>query len=63
MPMPRDIEPRRDPHPIALVNVVEKNASGGHTSGPPDQPAVQPDRHHLGRISPSAIEHVEASLR
>src|SRR5262245_12517532 len=62
VPMPCDVEPRRDPHPVALVNVVEKTRQRGRTSGPSDQAAMQPDRHHLGRIFALGIKHVEGVL-
>src|ERR1700704_3333672 len=62
MPMPRDIEPCRDPHPVARGSIVEKAHERRGASGPSDQPAMQPDRHHLGRILAFGIEHVEGIL-
>src|SRR5215468_1137183 len=50
MPMPRDVETRRDPYPVAHGEIVEEAREAGGAARPPDQPAMQADRHHLGRV-------------
>ena len=58
-PVPRDVHPPADPHPVALLHVVEKTAQSGEASGPPDQTTVQSDGHHLGPRVALGVEHLE----
>ena len=62
MPMLGDVEPARDPHALARGNVVEKSRQTRGASGAARKPAVQPDRHHLGRALALGVEQVEYIL-
>src|SRR5262249_57331575 len=62
MPVLRDVEPPREPYPLARGDVVEKTRERSRASRAPDQPTMQSDRHHLGRPFAFGIEQVEGLL-
>ena len=50
LPVPRDVDAPADPHAVVLADVVEKALQRGNAAGPPEQPAVHADAHHLGVV-------------
>src|SRR5262249_19144754 len=62
LPMARDIDPARNPHVAAWGEVIEKTNESPCPAWASNQPAMQPNRHHLGRAFALAIEHVEGVL-
>ena len=58
-PMPRDVDPARDPHVLMPHHVVEQALQPGGTGGMADQPHVQADRHHLRVRGTLLAQHVE----
>ena len=47
VPVPRDLEARRRPHPVELADVIEETLQPRRPAGAARKPAMQPDRHHL----------------
>src|SRR5260370_13895441 len=62
VPVLRDLQPGRHPHPLMLQDVVEKPQQRGRAAGTSDHAAMQADRHHLGRSLAFGIKHVETIL-
>src|SRR6516162_3608083 len=62
VPMASDIDPARNPHAAAWREVIEEPNEPRCPARPSNQPAMQPDRHHIGRAFALAIEHVEGVL-
>src|SRR5207253_543270 len=59
VPMAGDVEPARDPHPVALGEIIQKSNESSRPPRPAHQAAMQPDRHHLGSPATFCPEHVE----
>src|SRR5579862_710382 len=59
VPMPCNVEARGHPHAIEFFDVIEEADEARGTARAPGQPAVQPDRHHFGRLGTFFIESVE----
>src|SRR6266700_547289 len=49
VPMLRDLEPRRHPDALVLVDIVQEADQPRRAAGPAGETAVQADRHHLRR--------------
>ena len=62
-PVPRDVEPSRDPYFVVGRRIIEKPRQRRGASGPPDQPAMQADRQHFGRGRAFSVERVERILQ
>src|SRR3954447_11195172 len=62
MPMLGDVEPARNPYALACGDVIEKARQARRAPGPAGEPAMQPDRHHLGGALALGIEQVERVL-
>src|SRR5437870_1981945 len=62
-PVPGDINAPADPDTLMLEGIVEKTLETRNAARPPDQPGMQSDRQHRGRVEPRgvslAIERVE----
>src|ERR1700742_193151 len=63
VPMLRDLQPCRYPHPVVFCDVVKKAHQGGCAARPAYDSAVQSDRHHLGRYLSLGVENVKAILQ
>src|SRR5215218_5466340 len=62
LPVAGDVNAPRHPDALARGDVVEKARQSRGPAWPPDQPAMQPDGHHLGRGLALGVEHVERVL-
>ena len=60
MPVARDVDAPAHPHPVVVADVVDEAGEGCGPARPAGQPAVQPHRHHPGRLRPFLVEDVEA---
>src|SRR5271165_5059304 len=63
LPMLGDIEPRRHPDALVLLDIIEEAHQGCGATGAADDPAVQPDRHHLRLCLAFGIQHVKTVLQ
>src|SRR5689334_22608529 len=65
-PMPRNLYSLADPDPLMLQHIIEKALQRTDSSRPSDDPAVQPDRQHLGCIQSRrvafTVQRVEGRL-
>ena len=59
VPMSRNLEARRRPHPVEFADVIQETRQPRRPAGAAGKPAVQPDRHHLRRIGAFVVEEVE----
>src|SRR2546425_3281461 len=57
-----DVDAPREPHALVASDIVQRALEAGRPRGMPDEPQVQPERHHLGLRLALAVEHVEAVL-
>src|SRR5713226_1050296 len=57
-----DVDAPREPHALVASDVVQRALEAGRPRGMPDEPQMQPERHHLGLRLALAVEHVEAVL-
>ena len=66
VPPGRDVDPSREPHVALFERVLDEFLEGGSTSSLPNQPRVQPDRHHAGErrsLIPQVIEPTPAVIK
>src|SRR3989442_709421 len=55
-----DVDAPREPHALVKSDVVQRPLEAGCPGRVPDEPQVQPERHHLGLRLALAVQHVEA---
>src|SRR5438309_4054369 len=63
VPVLCDCKPRRHPDPRVAADVIEKPHQRCRAAGPPDQPAMEADRHHFRRGFALGIEHIKTVLQ
>src|SRR3984957_5125185 len=61
-PVTRDVEPGWNPDAVVGERIVEESRERERASGPANEPAVQADRHHLGRDIAFGVERIERIL-
>ena len=59
-PVPCNVQPSADPHPIKLFNMVQKTLQCCDASGAAQQSAVHADAHHAGAGLPFCVQDVKA---
>ena len=59
VPVPGDIDPPAQPYPLVLLHMIEEARQGKGAARPPSQAAVQPKRHHLGRVRALGLQEVK----
>src|SRR6266496_5019082 len=64
VPVARYIDAPRHPDLVMALRVIEESLKCQSAAGPPGQAAMQADRHHLGRPTPSLlIKAIECVLQ
>src|SRR5689334_2668399 len=59
-PVPRDVEPARDPDPLVLCNMIKQPLKSYSARRVPYQAHMQPDGEHFGGLAAFPIEHVKS---
>jgi hypothetical protein len=58
-PVTRNVDAAADPNLVMTLHVIEESLERTAPTGAAGDPAMQSDRHHLGRAFAFVVEHVE----
>src|SRR5438046_13499 len=59
VPMPGNVATRCAPDPVEPPDMIQETLKASGAAGTTGKPAMQPDRHHLGRVGAFTIQIVE----